>query len=251
MEESQRILNEELEALRGKVMLITGGGSGLGRDVALQAGARGAHLALLDVRADRLEAVKAELAKVNAQCQTVPADVSLEEDVVAAVGKVVRRWGRLDIVVNSAGIYRGGLLVDTSMDDFDLVFRVNVRGTFLVAREAAKVMIRQGSGHIINVASIGAKHVFPREIAYAASKWAVLGINEGRSAELGPFGVRVTAVCPGGMNTTFWDEIRPTRPDWDPSRMLSSARVAQSIVQIASLPPDVVVKEALVYPPGR
>jgi 3-oxoacyl-[acyl-carrier protein] reductase len=112
-------------------------------------------------------------------------------------------------------------------------------------------MLEQKSGHIINIASIGGKRVFPREIMYSASKWAVIGIGEGLAAEVGPAGVRVTTICPTGMNTTFWDEVRKGRPDWDSHRMLSSASAAQAIIQIVSLPPDVVIKEAQVYMPGQ
>jgi NAD(P)-dependent dehydrogenase (short-subunit alcohol dehydrogenase family) len=240
----------EPSALRDKVMLITGGASGLGRDVALQAAAAGAKLALFDVRADRLAKTKQEAEQGGVECLTFPGDVSDESQVAETVTSIVARLGRLDVVVNSAGLYRGGLVVDTSMADFDLLFRVNVRGTFLVCREAAKVMIPRRSGHLINIASIGAKHVFPREVAYASTKWAVIGISEGLSVELGPHAIRVTTICPGGMNTPFWDDIRLTRESWDPSRMLDSAHVARSIVQIASLPSDIVIKEALVYRPG-
>jgi NADP-dependent 3-hydroxy acid dehydrogenase YdfG len=212
---------------------------------------RGAKVVLLDVRADRLAEVKAQVEAVGAACLTVQTDVSKDEDVVAAVGETVRQWGRIDVAVNSAGIYRGGLITDLSTADYDLMFDINVKGTFLVTREVAKVMLEQKSGHIINIASIGAKRVFPREIMYSASKWAVIGIGEGLAIELGPSGIRVTTVCPTGMDTTFWDEIKKVRAEWDPSRLLSSASAARAIIQIASLPPDVVVKEAQVYRPGQ
>jgi NADP-dependent 3-hydroxy acid dehydrogenase YdfG len=242
---------EEISALTNKVVLVTGGASGLGRDVTLRAAERGAKVAILDVRADRLSEVKAYLDGLNQTSITMQADVTKEDDVTGAIAETVRTWGRLDVVVNSAGVFRGGMMTDTSMADFDLMFDINVRGLFLVSREAAKVMIPQASGHIINIASIGAKHVFPKEIAYSASKWAVIGIGEGMSVELGPLGVRVTTVCPTGMNTTFWDEIRLGRPNWDVTKMLNSDRVAQAIIQAASLPPDVVIKEVLVYQPGQ
>jgi NADP-dependent 3-hydroxy acid dehydrogenase YdfG len=246
-----RLEYDELAALRGKVMLVTGGGSGLGRDVATQAAARGAKVAALDVRADRLAEVKGLVEAAKAECLTLRADVASEKDVVDVVRQTVSRWGRIDVVVNSAGIYRGGLITDLSTADYDLMFDINVKGTFLVTREVARVMLEQKSGHIINIASIGAKRVFPREIMYSASKWAVIGIGEGLAMELGPSGIRVTTICPTGMDTTFWEEIRKQRADWDPSRLLSSASAARAIIQIASLPPDVVVKEAKVYRPGQ
>jgi len=250
MEESRQIHQDELGALRGKVILITGGASGLGRDVAYQAGERGAKIALFDVREDRLAETRSGLEAAGVACLTFAGDVADEADVQSAIGSIVQEWGRLDIAVNSAGVYRGGLLVDVSMADFDVMFRVNVRGLYLVCKEAAKVFIEQKSGHIFNVASIGAKNVFPEEIAYAASKWAVVGISEGISRELGHHNIRVTTIYPGGMNTTFWEVNKPTRGVFDPTGLMKSSRVAQAIVQIASLPEDSVVKEAMVYPPG-
>ena len=250
MEESRQVQEQEFSALTGKTILITGGASGLGRDVAYQAGARGAKIALFDVRADRLAETKAGLEAAGVSCLTAVGDVADETDVVSTIKAIVSAWGRLDIVVNSAGIYRGGQLVDLTMADFDVMYRVNVRGTYLVSKEAAKVFIEQKSGHIFNVASIGAKNVFPEEIAYASTKWAVVGISQGISRELGRHGVRVTTIYPGGMNTTFWEVNKPTRGEFDASKMMSSSRVAQVIVQIASLPADAVVKEAEVYPPG-
>src|SRR6266852_6074343 len=110
--------SDELNALRGKVVLITGGASGLGRDVATRAAERGAKLVLLDVRSDRLAAMAAALGVVDAPCLTVQCDVSKESDVVAAVGAAVGRFGQVDVVVNSAGVYRGDLLVDTPAADY-------------------------------------------------------------------------------------------------------------------------------------
>lgn len=250
MEASRQIHQDELGALQGKVILITGGASGLGRDVAFQSGERGAKVVLFDVRADRLAETKAGLDAEGVPCLTFAGDVADEGDVSGAIGSVVKEWGQIDIVVNSAGIYRGGLLVELSMAEYDAMFRVNVRGTYLVCKEAAKVFVEQKRGHIFNVASIGAKNVFPEEIAYSATKWAVVGISEGISRELGRHNVRVTTIYPGGMNTTFWEVNKPTRGVWDPTGLMKSSRVAQAIVQIASLPEDTVVKEAQVYPPG-
>ena len=139
----------------------------------------------------------------DASCLCLRVDVTKDDEVCGAIRDTVAQWGRVDIVVNSAGIYRGGLLTDLSTADYDLMFDINVKGTFLVAREAAKVMLEQKSGHIINIASIGAKRVFPKEVMYSASKWAVIGIGEGLAVEAGPFRIRVTTICPTGMNTTF------------------------------------------------
>ncbi len=238
--------------LNGRVILITGGGSGLGREIALQSAELGAKVAIMDVHAERLEATRADVVRIAGDCLAMRSDVTSEDDVVGAVGETVAKWGQLDTVVNSAGVYYRGPITDTPIAEFDRVFDVNVRGLYLVCREAAKVMLPNKSGHIINIASIAAERGILEESVYSSSKWAVRGIGACLAVELGPEGIRVTTVFPGGMDTTFWEhEPRMQSGEWDASKMLGGADVAQAVVQIASLPPGVVVKEALVYGPGR
>jgi NAD(P)-dependent dehydrogenase (short-subunit alcohol dehydrogenase family) len=237
--------------LDGRVILITGGGSGLGREVALQSAELGAKVAIMDVHAERLEATRADVARIAGDCLALRSDVTKEDDVVGAVREVVAKWGQLDTVVNSAGVYYLGPITDTPIEEFDRVFDVNVRGLYLVCREAARVMLPRKSGHIINVASIAAERGILHESVYSPSKWAVRGLGSCLALELGPQGIRVSTVFPGGMDTTFWEnDPRRLSGQWDPSRMLRGPEVAQAIVQIASLPPDVAIKEALVYRPG-
>jgi NAD(P)-dependent dehydrogenase (short-subunit alcohol dehydrogenase family) len=236
--------------LKDRVIFITGGGSGLGREVALQSAAVGARVAIMDMHPERLEATRADVAAAS-DCLALRSDVTNEEDVVGAIGEVVAKWGQLDTVVNSAGVFYGGPIATTPMEQFDRVYNVNVRGLYLVCREAAKVMLPRKSGHLINVASIAAERGILHESAYASSKWAVRGIGQCLALELGSEGIRVSTVLPGGMDTTFWEnDPRKLSGQWNTSRMLDGAHVAQAIVQIASLPPGVVVKEAQVYRPG-
>lgn len=237
-----------MSGLTGKTMVITGGASGLGREIALQAAALGARVVLMDVRQDRLDETAATVRGAGGECRTVRADVRSEQEVIAAVETATQAWGSLDTVVNSAGVIWRGPLVETSMADYDLMHEVNVRGVYLVCREAARVMLKQGSGHIINIASIAGKRGIPNESGYSSGKWAIVGLGETLALELGPAGIRVTTICPGGMDTTFWDTDPRDRASF--TNMLDAAHVAQAVVQIAALPEGVVVKEALVYRPG-
>ncbi|HZO29902.1 MAG TPA: SDR family oxidoreductase [Chloroflexota bacterium] len=237
--------------LNDRVIFITGGASGLGREIALQSAKLGAKVAITDTHADRLEATRADVAEIAGDCLALESDVTNEEQIAATVGAIVAKWGQLDTVVNSAGVYYYGPLVDTPIAELDRVYNVNVRGLYLVCREAARVMLPKKSGHLINIASIAAERGIVGESVYSSSKWAVRGLGACLAAELGPDGIRVTTVFPGGMNTTFWEhEPRMKTGEWDASRMLKGEDVAQAVVQIASLPPGVVVKEALVYRPG-
>ena len=237
--------------LKERVIFVTGGGSGLGREVALQAAEVGAKVAIMDLHAERLEATRADVARIAGDCLALRSNVTSEEQVVGAVREIVAKWGQLDTVVNSAGVFYGGPITTTPIEEFDRVYAVNVRGLYLVCREAAKVMLEQKSGHIINVASIAAERGFLHETAYSSSKWAVRGLGVNLALELGPEGIRVTTVLPGGMDTTFWEhDPRKLSGQWNSARLLRGEHVAQAIVQIASLPPEVVIKEAQVYKPG-
>ena len=238
--------------LKDRVIFITGGASGLGREIALQSANLGAKVAITDTHAERLEATRSDVAEIAGDCLALKGDITDEAQVASVIGEIVARWGQLDTVVNSAGVYYYGPLVNTPIAELDRVYNVNVRGLYLVCREAARVMLPKKSGHIINIASIAAERGIVGESVYSSSKWAVRGLGACLAVELGPEGIRVTTVFPGGMDTTFWEhEPRMQSGEWDASKMLRGADVAQAVVQIASLPPGVVVKEALVYGPGR
>ena len=237
--------------LNGRVIFITGGASGLGREIALQSAKLGAKVAITDMHAERLEETRADVSEIAGDCLALRGDVTNEEDVADAVQQIVGKWGQLDTVVNSAGVYWFGPITETPMAEFDKVYNVNVRGLYLVCREAAKVMIPRKSGHIINIASIAAERGILHESVYSSSKWAVRGIGACLAVELGPQGIRVSTIFPGGMDTNFWEtDPRKLSGEWDTSRMLKGNDVATAVVQIASLPPEVAIKEALVYRPG-
>lgn len=237
--------------LNGKVIFITGGASGLGREVALQSAAIGAKVAMIDMNLARLEATRAEVAAIAGDCFAAKADVTNEAEVAGVIGQIVAKWGQLDTVVNSAGVFFRGPIEETPMEQFDRVYAVNVRGLYLVCREAVKVMLPRKSGHLINIASIAAERPFLHESVYSSSKWAVRGIGLNLAIELGSKGIRVSTILPGGMDTTFWEnDPRKVSGAWDTSRMLKGEHVAEAIVKIASLPPEVTVREAQVYMPG-
>jgi NAD(P)-dependent dehydrogenase (short-subunit alcohol dehydrogenase family) len=238
--------------LKDRVIFITGGASGLGREIALQSAKLGAKVAITDTHAERLEATREDVAEIAGDCLAATSDVTSEVDVARVVREVVEKWGQLDTVVNSAGVYYYGPITTTPMADFDRVYNVNVKGLYIVCREAARVMLPRKSGHIINIASIAAERGIVGESVYSSSKWAVRGLGACLTAELGPEGIRVSTIFPGGMDTTFWEnEPRMQTGEWDASKMLRGADVATAVVNIASLPPSVSVKEALVYGPGR
>ena len=192
--------------LEGKVAIVTGAGSGIGRAIALGFAAEGASVVVADVNIDGAEAVAAE---IGAQALAVKCDVSQTPDVDAMVEAAVERFGRLDILVNNAGRARGGPVSRMSDEDWDAVFATNVRGTFLCSRAALSRMIPQRSGVIINTASgLGMRPAPPGTSAYAASKAAVISFTQSLAGEVARYGVRVNAFTPGVTDTPFWRQFR-------------------------------------------
>jgi NAD(P)-dependent dehydrogenase (short-subunit alcohol dehydrogenase family) len=195
--------------LDGKVAIVTGAGSGIGRAIALGFAAEGAPLVIADVSVDGAEAVAAE---IGARALAVKCDVSQTPDVNAMAEAAVDRFGRLDILVNNAGRARGGPASRMSDEDWDAVFATNVRGTFLCSRAALSHMIPQRSGVIINTASgLGMRPAPLGTAAYAASKAAVISFTQSLAGEVARYGVRVNAFTPGVTDTPFWRQFRTAK----------------------------------------
>lgn len=182
--------------LQGRVALITGAARGQGEAAARRFVAEGARVVLGDLL--DCAPLAAELGEAAA---AIGMDVSREEDWHAAVALAESRFGRLDTLVNNAGVVRIAPLLETSLADYRAVVEVNQTGCFLGLRVAGAAIVRAGGGAIVNVSSTGGLEGVPRSIAYAASKHAVKGMTMTAAIELGPLGVRVNAVHPGGVDT--------------------------------------------------
>jgi 3-hydroxybutyrate dehydrogenase len=195
--------------LAGKVALITGGGRGIGREIALRFSDEGASVALLARTASDVEAVAAEVEQAGGRAMALPADVASEVSVADAVVSAVAGLGPIDILVNSAGIYRVARFQDFSLADWKNVFEVNVHGTFLVTRAVLPAMLERHQGRIINIASTAGKWGTPYQSAYNASKHAVLGMTKCLALETARHGVRVNAICPAFVDSPMIDAQFP------------------------------------------
>ena len=186
--------------LDGKVCIVTGAGSGIGRASALLFAAEGARV----VAADLDEASAAETAReIGGDALAQGVDVADEAETQALAASVVERFGRIDVLFNNAGIAGVGNVEETTLELWEQVMRVNVRGVFLMSRAVAPVMIAQKSGSIVNMSSAIATTGLARRVSYAASKGAVLALTKSMQVDLAPHGVRVNALMPGTIMTPF------------------------------------------------
>ena len=204
--------------VNGKIVVITGGGRGIGRAMAERFGRDGAQVALLDVNAADLEAARSSLEAAGVTARSYEVNVANEEQVIATMDRIVSDFGRLDIMINNAGILRDALLVKAkdgaivskmSLAQWQAVIDVNLTGVFLCGREAAERMIRLGSGGvIINISSVS-RHGNAGQSNYSAAKAAVAALTVVWAKELARYGIRTGTISPGGTRTEILSTMRP------------------------------------------
>ena len=196
---------DDLFSVREKVAIVTGASTGLGARFASVLAARGARVVLAARRTERIEKLAAELRGQGAEALAVTCDVSLEEDVDRLVEKAVTGFGRVDLLVNNAGLWAGGFAQDEDPAEFREVLEVNLTGTFLCSQRAGRVMLEQGRGVIVNIASIwgsgSASEPTGGSVSYAASKAGVINLTRELAVQWGPSGIRVNAIAPGFFPT--------------------------------------------------
>lgn len=192
---------------KDKTALITGSGQGIGREIATKLASCGAKVIISDVNPETTEATAAELREQSYQTEAIAADVTDSDQVAALIAKTVDTFGSLDIVVNNAGITSDTLLIRMSDDDWDKVIAVNLRGAFLVTRATAKVMMKQRSGSIVNIASVVGVMGNAGQANYSASKAGLIGLTKSSARELAARGVTVNAVAPGFIRTDMTDKM--------------------------------------------
>jgi meso-butanediol dehydrogenase/(S,S)-butanediol dehydrogenase/diacetyl reductase len=202
----------ESGVLQGRVAIVTGAATGIGRASALLFARAGARVALADVRAAELEATAAAVRAAGGQAAAVVADLARPDDCAHAVSAAVAAFGRLDVVLNNAGVGTlvvGGTVESIDLEQWDLAQDVNVRAIYLVSRAAVPHLRRAGGGAIVNIASVSAfRGSLERPShAYAASKGAVLALTRAMAASYGRDGIRVNAICPGTIRTRLTVDI--------------------------------------------
>jgi NAD(P)-dependent dehydrogenase (short-subunit alcohol dehydrogenase family) len=194
--------------LSDQVAIVTGAGQGIGKAAALALAAAGADVVVTDINAASVEETAAAIAAKGRRTLAITADVGNTQEIDRLVRETVACFGKIDTLVNNAGVTRRAYIMDLTEDDWDRIFRVNAMGVFFCLQRVAREMIPRRSGRIINIASIAGKG-FPgtSNAIYAASKGAVISLTKTAAQQLGPHNINVNAVCPGIVRTALYAEM--------------------------------------------
>jgi 3-oxoacyl-[acyl-carrier protein] reductase len=230
--------------LAGQVAIITGAGRGIGAAIASSLAEMGATAVLCGRNRSALESAAKAIAGSGGKAEVLPCDVTSLESVEAAATQIDSSFGRVDVLVNNAGIGGfGGPLHQLPPNAWDQILNTNLRGVYYAIRAFAPIMIRAHSGHIINISSIAGKNALPNGAAYAASKWGLNGLTYSVAEELRSHNIRVSVICPGSTNT----DLSP-HAGKDPAKMLQPEDVAHTVAMLVTQAPQSFVSEIILRP---
>ncbi|HZR67057.1 MAG TPA: SDR family oxidoreductase [Terriglobales bacterium] len=231
----------DFTVLSGQVAVVTGSGRGIGAAIARKLASLGARVILCGRTMKSLETTASE---VGDQATIKQCDVSSLESVNALAAFVEKNFGKIDILVNNAGVGTfAAPLHELTPEDWEKVLNTNLRGVYYCIRSFAPMMIREKSGHIVNISSLAGKNALPNGAAYAASKWGLNGLSYSVAEELRVHNIRVSVVCPGSVNT----ELGP-HTGKNPSKMLQSDDVAHVVAMLVTQAPQSFASEVLLRP---
>lgn len=231
--------------LDGKVAIVIGGGSGIGKGIARAFAEEGCCVVIAARNADRLSAAAKELGKTGSKIMAVPTDVTVEAQVIALFERTLARFSRLDILVNSSGAFDGGPIEGISLEAWNRVIGANLTGPFLCTREAFRIMKEAGGGRIINIGSISAQRTRVDMAPYTSSKFAIWGLTQAAALEGREFGIAVSCLHPGN---TLVERRASSGETQDAEPMIAVENIARTALLMATLPPEANMLEAIVLP---
>ena len=230
-----------MKQLEGKTAIITGGGFGIGNGIARAFSNEGANLVVASRNAQRLKDAADELRSQGATVISVPTDVGREYDVVTLFERTMKEFGRLDILVNSAGLVDQAPLELTTLESWQRIMDANLTGPFLCTREALKIMKPQRGGRIVNIGSISAQMPRPQYAAYSCSKMALVALTTTTALEGRDYGIVASCIHPGNVNTAQM-ELTPNEP------AMEIDEVVKAVMTIVTMPPNVNMIQTIILP---
>lgn len=231
--------------LSGKVALITGGGRGIGRAIAIELAKEGVNIIVCARTKFDVEKVADQIKGSGGKAVAIKADVSSEIDVRNLISKSMKKFGRIDILINNAGVGSFAPVSDLSVKDFDTMWKTNMRGVFLCTKMVLQSMIERKSGDIVNIASLAGRNAFEGGAGYCATKWALIGFSRCLMLEVRKHNIRVITICPGSVATSFSKGINRKKNN---SRIPTAEDIAQIVVDALKMPQNVMMSEIDVRP---
>jgi len=193
--------------LQGQVAIVTGGSNGIGQGIALAFAEEGADVVIADVAEKEGKSVVSQIKQKGRDCFFVKTDVGNIGDVEAMVSAVSKEFGKIDILANVAGISKAGKIVDVSLNAWEEIMDINLKGVFLCCKVVGREMIKQKKGRIVNMSSIAGRNAERGNVPYCATKSAVISITQGLALEMAEYNVNVNAICPGATNTRLMQQV--------------------------------------------
>jgi 3-oxoacyl-[acyl-carrier protein] reductase len=218
--------------LKGKVAIVTGSSSGIGKAIALRFGQEEAKVVVAARRLQLCEQTVSQIREQSGEALAIQTDIADERQVERLMADTVERYGRIDILINNAGIGGGSRLIDTSTETFDQVMNINVRGTFFCCRAGFRQMKRQGGGVIINMSSVAGLQAWSGTGTYSASKHGIMALTKSLADEGRPYNIKVSAICPGAVA----DKLVEAFPaDIERSEKIDPFDVAEAALYLSTL----------------
>jgi 3-oxoacyl-[acyl-carrier protein] reductase len=232
--------------LEGKIAVVTGASRGIGLAIARSLGKMGAKLGVCSRDSHKLSVATSELRNLAPAVLEVPFDITQAAPISSFVQVVIKNLGPIDILVNNAGVGWFGPAQDASEDNWDTVLDTNLKSVFLMSKAVAPGMIERKTGHIINIASLAGKNTFKKGGVYCASKWGLMGLTGCMAEDLRQYGIRVSAVCPGTVDTEFSPHTGK-----DPAKLLQSEDIAHAVAMLVTQAPQSFISEVLIRPTAK
>lgn len=231
--------------LKDKVLLITGAGRGIGRELAVKAAGQGAKLVLASRTYLELEALAQECRALGGEALPVAADITQPREVTALIAEATATYNRLDLVYHGAGVGVLSSALELKPADFDRMLDINLKGLLWLAQAAIPVMLEHGGGHLAVPVGILGRHVMRNSAGYSASKFAVVGLMKALAEEFNKRGMRFSMFYFGGVNTAFWDtiEMKVQR-----DKMLTPAAAAETVLYALNAPSSAIISEVVMQP---
>jgi len=234
-----------MNSVKGKVILVTGGGQGLGAAICRAMAEDGAKVIAGDVNENKLQNVVKEITDSGGDIKSYSMNVADEENVQKVISLIIKEHGKIDVVINNAGIDYTKSIEEITYEEWNKVISVNLTGPFNVSKAVYPFMKKNGSGHIVNITSTASKRAWPNASAYHASKWGLLGLSHALHSEARKDNIKVTALVSGGMQTPF---ILERFPEVDPNVLQDPKNVAETIKYVLCQPAETVIPEVMVLP---